>query len=59
MLTRFTNPVVLVVAMLALCIATLATNIAANVVSPAMTLRTSRHVHSFRVGGYITGVVGG
>src|SRR3954470_15100781 len=34
-LTRFTNPAVLVVAMLALCLATLATNIAANVVSPA------------------------
>src|SRR2546426_10818076 len=34
-LTRFSNPVVLVVAMVALCIATLATNIAANVVSPA------------------------
>ena len=34
-LTRFKNPVVLVVAMVALCIATLATNIAANVVSPA------------------------
>src|SRR5438132_5628052 len=34
-LTRFKNPIVLVVAMLALCIATLATNIAANVVSPA------------------------
>ena len=34
-LTRFTNPVVLVVAMLGVCIATLATNIAANVVSPA------------------------
>jgi NCS1 family nucleobase:cation symporter-1 len=34
-LTRFKNPVVLIVAMVALCIATLATNIAANVVSPA------------------------
>src|SRR5437868_70015 len=34
-LTHFSNPIVLVVAMLALCIATLATNIAANVVSPA------------------------
>ena len=34
-LTRFTNPAVLVIAMVALCIATLATNIAANVVSPA------------------------
>ncbi len=58
-LTRFTNPVVLVVAMIALCIATLATNIAANVVSPA---NDFAHVApkkiSFRVGGYITGVVG-
>ena len=34
-LTRFKNPAVLVVAMVALCVATLATNIAANVVSPA------------------------
>ena len=34
-LTHFKNPVVLVVAMFALCLATLATNIAANVVSPA------------------------
>src|SRR5215471_17153603 len=34
-LTRFKNPAVLIIAMLALCVATLATNIAANVVSPA------------------------
>ena len=34
-LSKFSNPVVLIVAMVALCIATLATNIAANVVSPA------------------------
>src|SRR5712692_5115616 len=34
-LTHFTHPAVLVVALLGLCIATLATNIAANVVSPA------------------------
>src|ERR1017187_9196718 len=34
-LIRFRSPAVLIVAMLALCIATLATNIAANVVSPA------------------------
>ncbi|HEU0037827.1 MAG TPA: NCS1 family nucleobase:cation symporter-1, partial [Verrucomicrobiae bacterium] len=34
-LTRFSSPVVLVVAMIALCLATLATNVAANVVSPA------------------------
>jgi NCS1 family nucleobase:cation symporter-1 len=58
-LTRFKNPVLLVVAMLALCIATLATNIAANVVSPA---NDFAHLNpkkiSFRTGGYITGVIG-
>jgi nucleobase:cation symporter-1, NCS1 family len=58
-LTRFTNPVVLVVAMVALCIATLATNIAANVVSPANDFANlaPRHI-SFRLGGFITGLVG-
>jgi nucleobase:cation symporter-1, NCS1 family len=58
-LTRFTNPVVLVVAMVALCIATLATNIAANVVSPANDFAhlAPRYI-TFRVGGYITGLVG-
>ncbi len=58
-LTRFTNPVVLIVAMVALCIATLATNIAANVVSPAndfANLWPGRI--SFRIGGFITGIVG-
>jgi NCS1 family nucleobase:cation symporter-1 len=58
-LTRFTNPAVLIVAMLALCIATLATNIAANVVSPANDFShlAPRRI-SFRTGGLITGVVG-
>jgi len=58
-LTRFKNPVVLVVAMLALCIATLATNIAANVVSPANDFAhlAPRHI-SFRLGGLITGIIG-
>ncbi len=58
-LTRFTNPVVLVTAMLALCIATLATNIAANVVSPANDFAhlAPRHI-SFKMGGLITGVIG-
>lgn len=58
-LTRFTNPVVLIVAMLALCIATLATNLAANVVSPANDFANvaPRYI-SFRTGGYITGVIG-
>ena len=59
LLTRFTNPLVLTVAMLALGIATLATNIAANVVSPA---NDFAHLWpkkiSFRTGGYITGIIG-
>ncbi len=58
-LTRFQNPLVLVIAMLALCVATLATNIAANVVSPA---NDFAHVApkkiSFRMGGLITGIIG-
>lgn len=58
-LRRFTNPVVLIVAMLALCLATLATNIAANVVSPANDFAqlAPRRI-TFRIGGLITGVVG-
>ena len=57
--TRFKNPVVLVVALLALCIATLATNLAANVVGPAndfANVAPSRI--SFRLGGLITGFIG-
>ena len=58
-LTKFSNPVVLVVAMLALCIATLATNIAANVVSPANDFsHLAPRKISFRTGGYLTGVIG-
>ena len=58
-LTRFTNPVVLIVAMLALCVATLATNIAANVVGPANDFAqlAPRHI-TFRTGGLITGIIG-
>ena len=58
-LTKFTNPVVLVVAMLSLCIATLATNIAANVVSPANDFaHLAPRWISFRTGGFITGIIG-
>jgi NCS1 family nucleobase:cation symporter-1 len=58
-LTRFQNPAVLVIAMLALCIATLATNIAANVVSPANDFaHLSPRKISFRLGGLITGIIG-
>ncbi|MGI9088764.1 MAG: NCS1 family nucleobase:cation symporter-1 [Chthoniobacterales bacterium] len=58
-LTHFKNPVVLVIAMFALCLATLATNIAANVVSPANDFaHLAPQKISFRIGGFITGVVG-
>jgi NCS1 family nucleobase:cation symporter-1 len=58
-LVQFRNPVVLIVAMLALCIATLATNIAANVVSPANDFSNlaPRRI-TFRIGGLITGIIG-
>jgi nucleobase:cation symporter-1, NCS1 family len=58
-LTHFKNPVVLVVAMLSLCLATLATNIAANVVSPANDFANlAPKKISFRIGGLITGIIG-
>jgi nucleobase:cation symporter-1, NCS1 family len=58
-LVRFRNPAVLVLSMVALCIATLATNIAANVVSPANDFShlAPRRI-SFRMGGLITGIIG-
>jgi NCS1 family nucleobase:cation symporter-1 len=59
LLTHFTNPVVLIVAMVALCIATLATNIAANVVSPANDFSNlAPKLINFRMGGLITGIIG-
>ncbi|HTV49510.1 MAG TPA: NCS1 family nucleobase:cation symporter-1 [Phycisphaerae bacterium] len=59
LLTRFTNPVVLVIAMFSLCIATLGTNIAANVVSPANDFsHLAPRFISFRTGGLITGLIG-
>jgi NCS1 family nucleobase:cation symporter-1 len=58
-LKRFQNPVVLVGAMLAVCVATLATNLAANVVSPANDISNLAPGRiSFRAGGLITGMVG-
>ena len=58
-LTKFQSKPALVVAMLAVAVATLATNIAANVVSPANDFAhvAPRHI-GFRLGGLITGVVG-
>ncbi|MDI1320752.1 MAG: NCS1 family nucleobase:cation symporter-1 [bacterium] len=58
-LTHFKSPIVLFGALFALCLATLATNIAANVVSPANDFAhlAPRRI-SFRTGGFITGIVG-
>src|SRR5687767_677194 len=56
---RFENKLLVSVAMIAVAISTLATNIAANIVSPAndfANLAPSKI--SFRKGGYITGVLG-
>ena len=59
LVTRFRNPAVLVVALVCLGIATLATNIAANVVSPANDFANLNPAKiSFRAGGYITGIIG-
>jgi nucleobase:cation symporter-1, NCS1 family len=59
LLTKFRNPLVLAVSLVSLCIATLATNIAANVVSPA---NDFAHLWpkriGFREGGFITGIIG-
>lgn len=57
--TRFKNPTVLLVSLVALCLATLATNIAANVVGPANDFAhlAPRRI-SFRTGGLITAAIG-
>ena len=56
---KFESPVLVTFAMLAVAISTLATNIAANIVSPAndfSNLAPSKI--NFQIGGYITGVIG-
>jgi len=59
LITRFTSPLLLIVSLASLCIATLATNIAANVVSPANDFANLAPTRiSFRTGGFITGVIG-
>ncbi|MFL5329294.1 MAG: NCS1 family nucleobase:cation symporter-1 [Gemmataceae bacterium] len=59
LITRFANPIVLALALFALSLATLATNIAANVVSPANDFAHvwPRYI-GFRTGGLITGLIG-
>lgn len=59
LITKFTNPLVLSVSLFALCLATLATNLAANVVSPANDFANIWPSKiSFRTGGLITGIIG-
>ena len=59
LLGRFNQPVVALIALVALLLATLNTNVAANVVSPSNDFSNLwPRVISFRTGGLITGVVG-
>jgi len=59
LLTRFNRPVVAFIALIALLIATLNTNVAANVVSPSNDFSNLNPLRiSFRTGGLITGVIG-
>jgi nucleobase:cation symporter-1, NCS1 family len=56
---KFTSPWLVTVSMFAVVISTLATNIAANIVSPANDFSNlSPDKINFRIGGYITGVIG-
>jgi len=56
---RFENKILVSLAMIAVAISTLATNIAANIVSPANDFSNlwPRKIN-FRIGGYITGIIG-
>ncbi|HHM21383.1 MAG TPA: nitrate reductase [Bacteroidetes bacterium] len=59
LLGRFDSPLVVIISMLGLTIATLSTNIAANVVAPANSIANiAPKKISFRMGGYITGIIG-
>ncbi len=56
---KFDSPILVSFAMLAVAISTLATNIAANIVSPANDFSNlAPNRIDFRMGGYITGVLG-
>jgi NCS1 family nucleobase:cation symporter-1 len=56
---RFENKVVITFAMIGIIISTLATNIAANIVSPANDFSNlAPKKINFRTGGYITGIIG-
>ena len=56
---RFDNKLLISIAMIAVAVSTLATNIAANIVSPANDFANLAPAKiNFRKGGYITGVIG-
>ncbi|MBN9336604.1 MAG: cytosine permease, partial [Chryseobacterium sp.] len=56
---KFENKILVTLAMLAIAISTLATNIAANIVSPANDFANLNPTKiTFRTGGYITGIIG-
>ena len=59
LLARFNNPVIIILSMISLLVATLTTNIAANVVSPANDFANlmPRRI-SFKIGGLITAFIG-
>ncbi len=59
LMQRFGNPVLAVLALVTLAIATLSTNIAANVVSPANDFsNVAPRLISFKNGGVLTGIIG-
>lgn len=59
LLGRFDHPVIVIISMLGLSMATLSTNLAANVVASANDIANiSPKRISFRTGGYITGIIG-
>ena len=56
---RFDHPIAVSLAMISIVLSTLATNIAANIVSPANDFsHLAPRKINFRIGGYITGVLG-
>lgn len=59
LIAKFKNPLVVVIAQIFMLIATLSTNIAANVIAPANTFSNlfPKKI-SFRMGGLITGIIG-
>jgi len=59
LIAKFKNPVVVVISQIFMIIATLSTNIAANVIAPANAFSNIMPKKiSFRMGGVITGIVG-